>query len=140
MADKPRIRVAAALIARDGHYLITRRKKGVHLAGMWEFPGGKCEAGESYEFCLRREVLEELGVKISEPQLFMIHDHEYPEKIVDLKFFLCSILCGQPRALGCAEWCWVKTEELKRYVFPPADLPVIRQLMRAYDTQHDLSS
>jgi mutator protein MutT len=129
MNEKPWIRVAAALIELEGRYLITRRREGVHLGGLWEFPGGKCETGESFETCLQRELLEELGVEISPPQLFMTQDHEYPEKSVKLKFFFCSILRGDPKALGCAEFCWVKAEKLGDFEFPPADLPVVSRLI-----------
>jgi len=129
MPEKPFIRVAAALIEEKGRYLITRREEGVHLGGLWEFPGGKCETGESFESCLQREILEELGVEITQPQFFMTQDHEYPEKKVELKFFFCSILKGEPRPLACAEICWVKPEELEAFEFPPADQPVVSQLV-----------
>ena len=129
MPEKPWTRVAAALIELEGLYLIARRKEGVHLGGMWEFPGGKCEIGESFESCLQRELLEELGVEITQPQFFMTHNHEYPEKIVELNFFFCSILRGEPTSLGCAEFCWVKAEELGNFEFPPADMPVVSRLV-----------
>ena len=128
MPEKPSIQVAAALIENEGRYLITRRNEGVHLGGLWEFPGGKCEAGESFESCVQRELLEELGIEITQPQFFMTLHHEYPEKIVELQFYSCSIHRGEPRAWGCAEFCWVKPEEFLNYEFPPADLPVLRRL------------
>lgn len=87
MPEKPWIRVAAALIEQEGRYLITRRHQNVHLGGMWEFPGGKCETGESFESCLQRELVEELGVEITSPQFFMTQEYEYSEKVVELKFF-----------------------------------------------------
>ena len=121
--------MAAALIECHGRYLITRRKAGVHLGGMWEFPGGKCETGESFEACLHRELFEELGVEISPPRFFMTHNHEYPEHTVNLKFFFCSILHGEPKPLECAELSWVRTEELGKFEFPPADSSVVRRLV-----------
>ena len=129
MSEKPWIRVAAALMEQEGRYLITRRNKGVHLGGMWEFPGGKCETGESFETCLKRELYEELGVEITQPRYFMYQEYEYPEKVVMLKFFFCSILSGEPKPLGCAEFCWVKVEELGNFEFPPADKPIVRRLV-----------
>ena len=129
MNMKPRIRVAAALIKQDGLYLITRRKKGVHLEGLWEFPGGKCEAGESIETCLQRELIEELDIEITPPRLFMTHHHEYPEKNVELFFFSCTIHQGTPKPIGCSEFCWVKVEELYHFEFPPADVPVLSRLL-----------
>ena len=138
MPEKPFIRVAAALIEEKGRYLITRREEGVHLGGMWEFPGGKCETGESFETCLQREILEELDVEITQPRFFMTHDHEYPEKIVELKFFFCSILQGEPKPLGCAEFSWVKPRELGDFEFPPADMPVVTRLILGQVNQKDL--
>ena len=129
MPEKPCVRVAAALIEREGRYLISRRKEGTHLGGLWEFPGGKCEAGESFESCLQREVLEELDIEIAEPRLFLTLDHEYPEKMVALQFFLCSIRRGDPKPLGCAECCWVTASEMEAFDFPPADIPVVRRLL-----------
>ena len=130
MTEKPWIQVAAALIESGGKYLISKRKAGVHLEGLWEFPGGKCEKGESFENCLKRELIEELGVSISSPEYFFTQNFEYPEKIVELKFFFCSIQSGEPQALGCAGICWVDAEELGTFEFPPADRPVVEWLMK----------
>lgn len=129
MNTKPRIRVAAALIERHGQYLITRRNKGVHLEGLWEFPGGKCEADESLEDCLRRELIEELGIEIAQPRFFMTHHHEYPEKTVELNFFSCTIHKGTPNPIGCSEFTWVKVEDFCNFEFPPADVPVLSRLL-----------
>ena len=128
MVNKPSIRVAAALIEDRGKYLISRRKEGTHLGGLWEFPGGKCEEGETLEACVRREILEELGIEVTRPRFFLTHGHEYPEKFVELHFYTCSIHQGEPRPLGCAEFNWVKPEDLHNYEFPPADFPVLSQL------------
>ena len=80
------IEVAAGLITHEGRYLIARRKAGVHLAGFWEFPGGKREAGETLEECLHRELREELNVRIHAPIPFQTVRHDYPEKTVELHF------------------------------------------------------
>lgn len=124
------VRVAAAIISRQGRYLIAKRKAGVHLAGFWEFPGGKCEPGESLENCLRRELQEELDVIISNPVPFEIVHHSYPDKTVELHFFRCSISGGVAEARECAEIRWVSREDLHLYRFPPADEPVLRALER----------
>lgn len=138
MHGKPLIRVAAALIEQGGRYLITRRKYGAHLGGLWEFPGGKCEAGESFDCCVRRELVEELGIEITPPKFFMSHQHDYAEKIVELRFFSCTIHRGEPKALGCEEFCWVTAEELRNFEFPQADIPVLNLLveMAAQKTKH----
>lgn len=122
------IQVAAALIARNGRYLICRRKPDAHLAGLWEFPGGKREQGESLEDCLIREILEELGVGVSEVVPYAVLSHEYPGRAVQLHFFRCTITRGEPQALGCAELRWVAPQDLDKHDFPPADRSLIRRL------------
>ena len=125
------VEVVAGLI-RDGagRYLITRRPCGTHLAGLWEFPGGKREAGETLEQSLRRELHEELGAH------FAIGDHvetvpwSYPEKTVILHFFQCRVETGtvEPREGQLMEW--VAPAELDRYDFPPADARLLTRLRR----------
>ena len=122
------IEVAAALIVGGGRYLITQRRTGVHLGGLWEFPGGKREPGESLEDCLRRELREELGIEISSPVLFRVIRHDYPEKSVELHFFRCAIASGLPRPLGCEDLRWVAPEELDQFPLPPADQPLVEAL------------
>lgn len=122
------IEVAAGLIHREGRYLIARRKPGVHLAGYWEFPGGKREFGESLEDCLRRELFEELSIRVDVPVPYRIIRHDYPEKTVELHFYRCRIEEGQAAPLECAEIRWVLPEELPRYKFPPADQIIIDAL------------
>ena len=124
------VEVAAGLICSGGRYLIAKRKPGVHLAGLWEFPGGKREAGETLEDCLRRELLEELSVRVDVPIPFQIIRHEYAEKTVELHFFRCTIEAGQPTPVDCAELRWVSPSELTGYQFPPADRPIIEALQR----------
>ena len=122
------IHVAAGLIERDGRYLIARRKRGVHLAGLWEFPGGKQEADETLEDCLRRELREELAIEITAPVHFYTTEHAYRDKTVALHFFFCAIRSGEPQALDCDDLRWVTPTEMAGYDFPPADRPVIEAL------------
>lgn len=124
------VEVAAGLIHRDGRYLIARRKPGVHLAGFWEFPGGKREGDESLTECLQRELLEELGVRVDLPILYRIVRHDYSEKIVELHFFHCAIEEGEAAPVDCEEIRWVRPEELTGFDFPPADRAVIDALKR----------
>ncbi|WHZ14513.1 MAG: mutator MutT protein [Nitrospira sp.] len=124
------IEVAAGLIVREGRYLITRRKAGVHLGGLWEFPGGKREAGESLEECLHRELWEELNIRIDVPVPFRIVRHDYPEKTVELHFFRCRIEAGDAIALDCAELRWVYPHEMTSLEFPSADRTVIAALQQ----------
>lgn len=122
------VEVAAGLVYRDGRYLIARRKADVHLAGFWEFPGGKREPGETLEECLQRELFEELNIRIDWPMPFHVVRHQYPEKTVELHFFRCGIETGQASAIDCAEIRWVWPHELADFEFPPADRPVIEIL------------
>ena len=124
------IEVAAGLIRHDGRYLIARRKPNVHLAGFWEFPGGKRETDESLVECLQRELFEELGVRVDLPIPYRVVRHDYPEKIVELHFFRCAIEEGEPAPVDCAEIRWVLPEELTQFDFPPADHVIIEALQR----------
>lgn len=128
----PVIVVTAAVIERDGAFLVTRRPRGVHLAGCWEFPGGKCEQGETFEACLEREILEELDTAIRVgPELLSIA-HPYPERVVELHFFRCE-LAGEPRPVLGQEMRWVRREDLAQLEFPPADEELIELLRRSAD-------
>ena len=124
------VQVAAGLIVREGHYLIARRKAGTHLGGLWEFPGGKREPGESLEDCLHRELREELGIAVTSPVRFRVIRHEYPEKTVELHFFRCTVSRGEASALDCEEVRWVTPGELSDYEFPPADRPLLEALQQ----------
>lgn len=123
-----RVDVVAAIIRRDQNILITQRHRHVHLAGLWEFPGGKVEPGESCEVALQREIREELGIEIAVDRECFTVDHDYPGKSVRLYFFDCSILRGEPRPLDVADLRWVKPSELSHFDFPPADAELIRKL------------
>jgi len=122
------VEVSAALIFRDGKLLITQRHTESHLGGLWEFPGGKREAGETFEQCLVREIREELGVEISVGELFEEISHDYSEKSVHLKFFLCKLLSGEPQPLDCAAVKWVEKPELAAHEFPAADARLLEKL------------
>ena len=124
------VEVSAALIFHHGKLLIAQRHAGAHLGGLWEFPGGKREAGETFEQCLVREIREELGVEISVGELFEEIAHDYPEKSVRLKFFLCQLLSGEPQPLGCAAFKWVGKLELADHAFPAADVQLLEKLPR----------
>ena len=119
------------MIFRDGKILITQRPANSHLGGLWEFPGGKREAGETFEQCLVRELREELGVEVKAGRLFEGITHAYANKTVRLKFFLCELTEGDPQPLGCAAVRWVGKPELADYDFPAADARLLEKL-RAY--------
>ena len=119
--------VAAAVIERDGCFLLTRRQPGVHLAGHWEFPGGKCHPGERLDDCLTRELLEELNVRADIGTLVLTTTHAYEDRQVELHFFRCHV-SGTPTPLQGQEMRWVPREELSGLAFPPADVELIRLL------------
>ena len=127
----PVIEVSAGLVFRDDRLLITQRPAGSHLAGLWEFPGGKREPGESWEAWLERELDEELGVRVSVGRLFEEVVHDYPGKRVHLRFFVCRLVAGEPAPIGCAAVAWVTAGELGRYEFPPADANLLTALPAA---------
>ena len=121
------ITVTAAIVEDHGRYFVTRRQKGVHLEGFWEFPGGKCEPGESLADCLRRELKEELGVEADVGDEVYSVTHDYPDRSVELHFFVCTLL-HSPVALLGQEMRWVERAELASLSFPPADAELIRVL------------
>jgi 8-oxo-dGTP diphosphatase len=121
--------VSAAVVEHDGRFLVTRRPAGVHLAGYWEFPGGKCQPQETLEACLRRELQEELAVDATVVRLLLTTTHEYDDRRVELHFFACRI-SGTLRALQGQEIRWVTRDELRDLSFPPADTELIDVLTR----------
>lgn len=123
------IDVVAAVIERGGKILISRRPKGAHLEGLWEFPGGKAEVGESAERALAREVREELGVAFSVGERVAEVDWQYPDKRVRIAFFRGTVE-GEPRPLEGQELAWVAPADLDRYEFPPADASLLERLRR----------
>ena len=122
------IEVAAALIFRQGKLLITRRHAHAHLGGLWEFPGGKRELGESWEACVIREIREELGVEMIVGGLFESIVHAYAEKTVHLQFFTGTLPHGEPQPLGCADCRWISRADLDQFAFPAADAHLLEKL------------
>jgi mutator protein MutT len=121
--------VAAAIVERDGRFLLTRRLQGTHLAGAWEFPGGKCEPGESLEACLARELIEELAVECAVGRSILVTRHAYEERTVELHFFAAT-LSGDPVPQLGQEMRWASRADLGTLSFPEADRELIQLLMR----------
>ena len=122
--------VTAAVVEIDGRFLVTRRQKGAHLEGFWEFPGGKCDQDETLKECLARELFEELDVPSRVGAEIFTTTHAYPERSVELHFFRCEML-GEPRPALGQEMRWVHRDELAALEFPPADAELITILMRS---------
>ncbi len=125
---RPTIVVMAAVVEDDrGRLLVTRRLEGTHLAGLWEFPGGKCEPDEKPDACLVRELAEELGVESIIGDELLATEHDYVDRIIRLHFRLCRII-GEPKPLLGQEICWIERHELQTLEFPPADRELIEML------------
>jgi mutator protein MutT len=127
--------VAAAIIRKDQHILLTKRPPKVHLENLWEFPGGKVEPGESLEAALRRELREELDIEAEVLDEFFTTTHHYPTKSVELHFFNCTIASGELRAIEVAEFRWVKPSDLHAYEFPEADRELVDRLARPHSSR-----
>ena len=122
MTASPHIRVVAAVIERDGRYLITQRRSSAVLAGLWEFPGGKVEAGETDEAALKREVRERVGVDIEVKQPMARRTHKYDGYSVELTLYQALIAPGhEPQPVRVANFLWAASADFDQYPFPPAD-------------------
>lgn len=118
---------AVALIDRDGRILLAQRPEGKSMAGLWEFPGGKVEAGETPEACLVRELHEELGIETWDSCLapLTFASHSYPDFHLLMPLFACRKWNGIPQAREGQTLAWVKAKDLRDYPMPPADIPLI---------------
>ena len=122
------IAVVAAVIERDDCFLLTLRLDGTHLAGHWEFPGGKVHHSETHTEALRREIFEELDAVATVGGLVHTVTHAYPEKTVELFFYRCE-LEGTPKPMMGQQMRWVPRTELASLPFPEADRDLIAQLI-----------
>ena len=122
--------VVAAVIEANERFLVTQRQAGVHLAGMWEFPGGKIDPDEPHAAALRRELKEELDVEADVGERVYHTVHAYDDRTVELHFYRCA-LKGEPRPLLGQQMRWVPRSELAMLGFPPADAELIEMLMRS---------
>jgi 8-oxo-dGTP diphosphatase len=119
--------VVAAVIEQDGRFLVARRLRGTHLAGYWEFPGGKTMDGERLEDALRREIKEELNTGISSLAEIFQTRHDYPDRTIELHFFRGTLEGAPEPALG-QELRWIAREEFAGLSFPPADAELLAEL------------
>ena len=119
---------AGVVISRAGRILIAQRKETSMLGGLWEFPGGTLEKGETMPVCIRRELEEELGIKTNVGQRLLVVHHAYSHFTIDLHAHWAWIVKGRPRAIHCADFAWVRPGEMKKYPFSKADLQIIQCL------------
>jgi A/G-specific adenine glycosylase len=126
----PHYDVTAAVIRKNGRFLIAQRPLGGRLGGLWEFPGGKVETGETLPQCLRREIKEELGLRIKVGKPITSIDHAYTHFKITLHAFECELVSGKPQALQVQDFKWVRMSELKKYAFAKTDLRIISAIVR----------
>jgi 8-oxo-dGTP diphosphatase len=131
-AAKPLLLVAAcALVDADGRVLLAQRPEGKSMAGLWEFPGGKVEPGETPEDTLIRELAEELGIEVKLPCLAPLSfaSHSYEKMHLLMPLYVCRRWEGTPRPLEGQKLAWVEPKKLRTYPMPPADEPLIPALI-----------
>ena len=127
--SKPTIRVVACQIERDGLYLLTQRREEAVLGGLWEFPGGKVEPGESDEDALQRELLEKIGANARIGGLSLEVTHEYDRYDLELRVYHAELAGLEPWAKHVQQLRWVKPEDFRDYEFPDADQQTIDLLL-----------
>jgi mutator protein MutT len=125
--------VAAAVVFREGRVLLTKRLAKAHLAGMWEFPGGKVEPKEAPEDAVVRELREECGVTVRVVDLMDATFHSYPERDVLVLFYECALDAGEVEHLGVADHVWCEAKDIGQYELPPADVRVVAKILRRVD-------
>ncbi len=134
--NKEIIDVVAGIIRREDDYLVAKRPEDTHLGGYWEFPGGKPEPGESDRQALRRELQEELAIQSTVEDPFFETTHSYDERIVQLRFYHCSIPdTSSPEPVECERIRWVHVTDLPELRFPPADRELLSALQDLSDSE-----
>jgi 8-oxo-dGTP diphosphatase len=136
----PTLLVAAAVVIEDGRVLLTQRKAGTHLAGAWEFPGGKVRPGEDPRRALERELEEELGIETVVGDVMEVTFHPYPERSVLLLFYETkrTSRSPDPRAVDVAAFRWAARDDLDEASFPPADVAILRKVRAHLDHMSEI--
>jgi 8-oxo-dGTP diphosphatase len=129
MSSQRTIRVVAAVLEKDGRYLITQRRASAVLALMWEFPGGRVEEGETDAQALKREVRHRLGAEIDVGKLISFVSHPYEHYVVDLFLYECALLGDTLEVRNVNAFKWVTSAEFDQYPFTPADEASMNKLL-----------
>jgi 8-oxo-dGTP diphosphatase len=132
---KKQINVVGAVISRDGLILCAQRSLAGSLPGMWEFPGGKIEAGESAQGALEREISEELNCRVEVGEMVASTTHEYEFGVVTLTTFHCDLIEGEPELTEHEAAVWLRHGELRSLQWAPADIPAVEILEREHVNQ-----
>jgi 8-oxo-dGTP diphosphatase len=137
--NQVRIDAAIALVTRqgDGKLLVCQRKDDDTLGGYWEFPGGKCEDGETLEQCLARELREEINITAPPIAQLTTIEHDYPHTLLRLHPFVCQYESGEVEHLECQASCWIEPVELRAYRFPPANETLIEEAIAWFEGNCD---
>lgn len=122
--------VGVGVVEKDGKVLITQRKYDDHLGGVWEFPGGKKRPEEDDQACVERELLEELGITVKAASHLETIRYAYPDRRLELRFYSCALVGGEPQSLEVQDFRWVKPSELIYYQFPKADRDLVERLAK----------
>ena len=121
--------VAAGVVFKEDRVLLTRRTQDQHLGGLWEFPGGKLEEGESPDQAVVRECREECGIAVEVERILEVSYYRYPDRDVLLLFYRCRWVAGEVSHLEISDHAWARPSELGGYALPPADEPVLRRIV-----------
>jgi mutator protein MutT len=122
--------VGVGVVEKDGKVLITQRKYDDHLGGVWEFPGGKKRPEEDDQACVERELHEELGITVKAGTHLETIRYAYPDRRLELRFYSCALVGGEPQALEVQDFRWVNPGELIYYQFPKADRDLVERLAK----------
>ena len=128
--ERPHHHIAAGIIYRGDEILIAKRPESGLLGGLWEFPGGKVEPGETREQTVAREIREELGINVRVLDHIASIDHAYTHFSITLHVYACEYISGEPRAIGCADWKWVTGETINEHAFPRANRKILDMLIK----------
>jgi mutator protein MutT len=135
-----RIDAAIAIVTRGKQILVCQRKEGDTLGGYWEFPGGKCEDGETLEQCIQRELREEVNIVATPLVRLTPIDHDYPHVLVRLHPFVCRHESGEPELLECQAARWIDPVQLRDYRFPPANETLLEEVIDHLSAINDPTS
>lgn len=124
----PHVQVVAAAIKKNGRYLLGKRPEGKLLAGLWEFPGGKVEPGETHEEALVRELIEELDIKTQVGELLAEVEHAYSHYSVSIRLYACEIISGKPKTVYHSALKWITKKQMSNYALPKANLKFLNKL------------
>ena len=127
---KPKIRVVAAVIERDGHYLITQRRPSAIMPLLWEFPGGRVEGGETDAVALARELADRMGIAVRVGDELMSLVKEYDGYVIDFHVYLCQLLSDEISKLLINDYRWVTSDEMDQFPFPAADQETVEALIQ----------